>query len=111
MEVFASKRRAGLAWAPDALCPDIWYIGGMSKNTSFSVGGHFSGFIEAQVNEGRDGSTSDVVRGVLRLPEEREVKVAALRAALIKGEESGVSDRTVDDIWATVKAQSDFAGE
>ncbi len=61
----------------------------MSKNTSITLGDHFLEFIEAQVAEGRYGSTSDVVRAGLRLLEEREAKLAALRAALIEGEESG----------------------
>jgi antitoxin ParD1/3/4 len=63
----------------------------MSKNTSFSVDEHFSDFIEAQVNEGRYSSASDVVRAGLRLLEEQEAKLAALRAALIEGEQSGPS--------------------
>jgi len=78
----------------------------MGKNTSFSVGEHFSGFIEKQVKEGRYGSASDVVRAGLRLLEEHEAKLTALRAALIEGEESGDSDRNVLDIWADVKARS-----
>jgi antitoxin ParD1/3/4 len=75
----------------------------MSKNTSFSVGEHFTGFIEAQIREGRYSSASDVVRAGLRLLEEQEAKLTALRAALIEGEESGVSSRGVLDIWAAVK--------
>jgi len=63
----------------------------MSKNTSFSLGDHFSSFIEAQVAQGRYGSASDVVRAALRLLEEQEAKLAALRAALIEGEQSGAS--------------------
>ena len=63
--------------------------GVMQKNTSFSLGPHFSGFIEAQVAAGRYGNASDVLRAALRLLEERETKLAALRAALIEGEESG----------------------
>ena len=81
----------------------------MSKNTSFSVGEHFSSFIEAQVSEGRYSSASDVVRAGLRLLEEQEAKLAALRAALIEGEESGVSSRSVHDIWAAVKERSGAA--
>lgn len=61
----------------------------MARNTSISLGDHFANFIDSQVEAGRYGSASDVVRAALRLLEEHEVKVVALRAALIEGEESG----------------------
>jgi antitoxin ParD1/3/4 len=62
------------------------------KNTSFSIGEHFMGFVDAQVKEeGRFGNASDVMRAALRLLEEREAKLTVLRAALIEGEESGPS--------------------
>jgi antitoxin ParD1/3/4 len=61
------------------------------KNTSFSIGEHFMGFIDTQVKEGRYSNASDVIRAALRLLEEREAKLTSLRAALIQGEESGPS--------------------
>jgi antitoxin ParD1/3/4 len=63
----------------------------MSKNTSFSLGEHFTSFVETQVGQGRYSSASEVVRAGLRLLEEQEAKLAALRAALIEGEQSGAS--------------------
>lgn len=61
----------------------------MSKHTSFSLGDHFMSFISSKGEEGRYGSASDVVRAGLRLLEEEEAKLAALRAALEEGEASG----------------------
>lgn len=61
----------------------------MGKNTSFSLGDHFTSFIDEKVEEGRYGTASDVVRAGLRMLEEYETKLAALRAALDEGEASG----------------------
>lgn len=61
----------------------------MSRNTSVALGQHFASFIDAQVQSGRYGSASDVVRAGLRLLEEHEAKVKALQAALHAGLESG----------------------
>ena len=63
----------------------------MAKNTSITLGDHFTSFVEQQLSRGRYGSTSEVVRAGLRLLEEHEAKLAALRAALIEGERSGPS--------------------
>jgi antitoxin ParD1/3/4 len=61
----------------------------MARNTSISLGDHFADFIDAQVQTGRYGSASDVMRAGLRLLEEHEAKVKALQDALVAGEESG----------------------
>lgn len=61
----------------------------MNRNTSVSLGEHFAGFIDAQVQGGRYGTATDVVRAGLRLLEEHEVKVKALQDALRAGLESG----------------------
>ena len=61
----------------------------MIRNTSVSLGEHFTGFIDSQVKVGRYGSASDVIRAGLRLLEEHEMKVQALHDALVAGEQSG----------------------
>jgi antitoxin ParD1/3/4 len=72
----------------------------MSKNTSVSLGEHFTRFVETQVGQGRYSNASDVMRAGLRLLEQHEAALAALRAALVEGEESGVGRRDVAEIWA-----------
>ncbi|PFH12795.1 type II toxin-antitoxin system ParD family antitoxin [Burkholderia sp. JKS000303] len=61
----------------------------MSRNTSVSLGDHFAEFVDAQVQSGRYGSASDVVRAGLRLLESHETQVRALQEALKAGEASG----------------------
>jgi antitoxin ParD1/3/4 len=63
----------------------------MPKNTSFILGDHFDAFVAAQVRAGRYANATDVIRSALRLLEERETRLEALRRALIEGEESGVA--------------------
>lgn len=61
----------------------------MAKNTSISLGDHFEKFISRQIESGRYGSASEVVRASLRLLEEYEQRIVALRQALVNGENSG----------------------
>ena len=78
----------------------------MAKNTSISLGDYFTGFVEKQVASGRYATTSDVIREALRLLEEREVKLEALRAALIEGEQSGPAEPfDIDDFLAEVRSE------
>ncbi len=59
------------------------------KNTSVSLGEYFTDFIDSQVQAGRYGSASDVIRAGLRLLEEHDIRLKALQDALAAGEKSG----------------------
>jgi antitoxin ParD1/3/4 len=70
---------------------------------SISVTEQQDGWIKAQVETGHFGNESEVVRDLIRERQLRELEtpeeIAAIRAALIEGENSGISTRSVDEIW------------
>ena len=61
----------------------------MNKNTSISLGNYFEKFIEGSISEGRYKNASEMIRAALRLLEEEEMKVKALKDAVQEGIESG----------------------
>ncbi len=72
-----------------------------TKNTSISLGKHFERFVKRQVATGRYGTASEVLRAGLRLLEEDETKLNALRSALDEGERSGfVEDYDLETLLA-----------
>ncbi|HRP89083.1 MAG TPA: type II toxin-antitoxin system ParD family antitoxin [Edaphocola sp.] len=62
------------------------------KNTSISLGNYFDQFVSSQVAAGRYKNVSEVVRAGLRLLEDEESKIVALRAAIQKGLDSARVD-------------------
>lgn len=66
-----------------------------------SLGERWEKFVEAVVKEGRYGSASEVVREGLRLVEEREAKLKALREEINAAIEGG-GDNSADDIDAMI---------
>jgi len=79
----------------------------MAKNTSITLGDHFEGFISHQIESGRYGSASEVVRAGLRLLEDTESKLGALRQLLEDGERSGHADYS----YETFIAELDESGK
>ncbi|MDM7957807.1 type II toxin-antitoxin system ParD family antitoxin [Blastomonas sp.] len=73
-----------------------------------SIGERWETYVEALLKTGRYGSASEIVREGLRLVEEREVKLAALRetieAAIAEGGEHTIEevdaylDKVLDDL-------------
>jgi antitoxin ParD1/3/4 len=58
----------------------------MPRNTSVTLGHHFSDFIDSKIQSGRFESTSEAVRAGLRLLEEQETQLDLLRKKLAIGE-------------------------
>jgi antitoxin ParD1/3/4 len=61
------------------------------KNTSISLGDYFDNFVSSQVSAGRYKNVSEVVRAGLRLLEDEENKVIALKKAIQEGIDSGIA--------------------
>ena len=77
----------------------------MAQNTSISLDEHFTGFLSREVASGRYRSASEVVRAGLRLLEDQETQLAALRAALVSGENSGEAEPFDFDAFIASKKQ------
>ena len=63
----------------------------MGRNTSISLGDHFETFVDNSVKAGRFKNASEVIRAGLRLLEEDESKIVALKKAIDEGVESGAA--------------------
>ena len=63
----------------------------MKRNTSVSLGDYFDEFVENRISEGRYTNASEVIRAGLRLLEEEENKITALKLALEEGNNSGLA--------------------
>jgi antitoxin ParD1/3/4 len=61
----------------------------MGRNTSISLGDHFEEFINSEVQSGKYGSVSEVIRSALRLLESEQTKEKELINAIVTGEQSG----------------------
>lgn len=64
----------------------------MSRTVTVTLGSHYEGFIQANIAGGRYNNVSEVIRAGLRRLEEDEIRLAAIRTALVEGEESGIAD-------------------
>jgi antitoxin ParD1/3/4 len=61
------------------------------KNTSISLGNYFDQFVSSQISVGRYKNVSEVIRAGLRLLEDEDSKVIALRKAIQEGIDSGIA--------------------
>lgn len=61
------------------------------KTTSVALGAYFENFIQSTIAQGRYNNASEVVRAGLRLLEEQENSVVALKSAIDEGVRSGIA--------------------
>lgn len=64
----------------------------MSRTVTASLGPHYEEFIQKCILGGRYNNASEVIRAGLRRLEEEEAKIAALRAAIQEGIDSGICE-------------------
>ena len=62
----------------------------MGRNTSVSLGDYFENFVDNSISEGRFNNASEVIRAGLRLLEQEESKIIAIKIAINEGIESGI---------------------
>jgi len=78
----------------------------MAKNTSITLGNHFDDFIAKQLETGRFGSASEVVRAGLRMLEDAETRIETLRNMLDEGEASGLAEYTYEQFIAEMDSEN-----
>jgi antitoxin ParD1/3/4 len=64
----------------------------MGRNTSVSLGDYFEEFVESRIANGRFKNVSEVIRAGLRLLEEEENRLMALKSAIQEGAKSGIAE-------------------
>ena len=62
-------------------------------------------WVDTQISEGQYSSASDYVRDLIRRDQQRNDELEALRLAIQAGEDSGVSERTMDQIWKAARTR------
>ncbi len=63
----------------------------MKNNTSVSLGNYFEDFVEDKINQGRYKNASEIIRAGLRLLEDEENKILALKNKIQEGIDSGIA--------------------
>ena len=90
------KDRAGIFFEIIVSLPNFGNFakinGTKMKNTSVALGSYFDDFIKAQIAQGRYNNASEVIRAGLRLLEDNESQVLALKKAIQEGLDSGIAE-------------------
>ena len=63
-------------------------------------------WIEPQTSSGRYDNASEYVHDLIRHDQDRASKISVMQKLVDEAFESGVSDKSLDDIWAVAKEQA-----
>lgn len=63
-------------------------------------------WIKAQIARGAFTNDSEYIRDLVRRDQEGQNKLSDLRRAIAEGLDSGVSERSLDEIWAAAEERS-----
>ena len=77
----------------------------MASTTTLTLDDDLAAFVQAQVERGHFPDAGEVVRAALSLFEEEAAYTAYVKQALEEGEASGVSERSIEDIWKEVTGE------
>jgi antitoxin ParD1/3/4 len=72
---------------------------------NISIPEKLKSWVEARVSDGSYSSTSDYVRDLLRADQRYQAQLNSLRADIQAGRESGISDRSLQEIVAEARAK------
>lgn len=67
-------------------------------------------WVEAQTETGRYGNASDYVRDLIRRDQERREKIAEFQRLIDEGRASGISTRTLDEVWDEARRRASAMG-
>ena len=67
-------------------------------------------WVEAQTETGRYGNASDYVRDLIRRDQERREKIAEFQRLIDEGRASGISTRTLDEVWGEARRRASAMG-
>lgn len=62
-------------------------------------------WVEEQARSGRYANTSDYVRDLIRRDQDRAAKIAAMQRLVTEGLESGVDERSMDELRRAAREQ------
>lgn len=78
----------------------------MTTRKTITVTDQQDEWIKARIGAGSYTNDSEYIRDLIRKDQDRHAKIAAMQKLIDEAEESGVSSRSVEDIWAEAIARA-----